>query len=201
MAHFITHFVTASPATYAIVFAIVAIDALVPFAQAEATVITAGVLAAQGKLLIWLIVVVAALGGLAGDNLSYLVGKLLGCRVARRFLSTEKLQRAEKGIRSQGAILILIARFIPVGRTATTLAAGTLEMRWRGFLAVDALAAFLWASYAAALGYVGGTSFEHSLWKPLLFALGMALVLAAAGETYRQVQKHRGKDILSGELH
>ena len=28
-----------------------------------------------------------------------------------------------------------------------------------------------------------------------------ALVLAAAGETYRQVQKHRGKDILSGELH
>jgi hypothetical protein len=45
---FVTHFVSASPATYAIVFGIVAIDSLLPFAQAEAVVITAAVLAAQG---------------------------------------------------------------------------------------------------------------------------------------------------------
>ena len=48
MSHLVTHFVSASPATYAIVFGIVAVDAVLPFAQAEAVVITAAVLAAQG---------------------------------------------------------------------------------------------------------------------------------------------------------
>jgi membrane protein DedA with SNARE-associated domain len=200
MSHFITHFVTASPATYAIVFGIVAIDALVPFAQAEATVITAAVLAAQGHLSLWLIIAVAALGGILGDNASYLVGKLLGCRVAEKLLSKQKLQRAERGVRKQGGILILVGRFIPVGRTATTLAAGTLGFPWLRFASFDALAAVLWASYASLLGYAGGSSFEHSLWKPLLLALGVAVLLAGAGEAYRRVQKHRGRDILSGQL-
>lgn len=200
MSHLITHVVSASPATYAIVLAIVAIDAILPFVQAEATVITAAVLAAQGHLIVWLIIAVAALGGLAGDNASYLLGNRVGCHAADKLLNKQRLRRAEVGVRSQGGILILIARFIPVGRTATTLAAGTLEMPWRRFLAADALAATLWASYAVMLGYVGGSSFAHSLWKPLLLALGIALLLAGAGEAYRRVQKHRGKDILSGQL-
>lgn len=200
MSHLITQFVTASPATYAIVFGIVAIDAILPFAQAEATVITAAVLAAQGSLLVWLVVIAAAAGGIVGDNASYLLGRVVGCRIAGRLLSRDRLRRAERGVKSKGWILIVIARFIPVGRTATTLAAGTLEMPWRRFFVADAVAAILWASYATTLGYAGGASFSHSLWKPLLLALGIAVVLAAAGEAYRRVQKHRGKDILSGEL-
>lgn len=200
MTHLITQLVSGSPVTYAVVFAIVAIDALLPFVQAEATVITAAVLAAQGHLVVWLVVVAAALGGLAGDNASYLLGNRFGCRAADKLLSRQRLQRAERGVRSQGAILILIARFIPVGRTATTFAAGTLKMSWRRFLAADARAATLWASYATMLGYAGGSSFSHNLWKPLLLALGLALLLAAAGEGYRRLQKRRGRDILSGEL-
>jgi hypothetical protein len=50
------------------------------------------------------------------------------------------------------------------------------------------------------LGYIGGSSFAHSLWKPLLLAPGMAFLLAAAGESYRRLQQHRGRDVLSGQL-
>ena len=200
MSHLVTHVVSASPATYAIVFGIVAVDAVLPFAQAEAVVITAAVLAAQGHLLIWLVALVAACGGIVGDNLSYLLGRLVGCRVANRLLGRGKLRRAERGVRKQGAVLILIARFIPVGRTATTLAAGTLEMDWRRFVVADAVAATLWAVYASLLGFVGGSSFAHSLWKPLVFALGLALLLAVAGEVYRRYARAHGRDLLSGQL-
>lgn len=200
MTHLITNFVSASPASYAIVLAVVAVDALLPFVQAEAVVITAAVLAAQGHLQIWLVILAAAAGGLAGDNASYLLGRLVGCRAANRFVSRERLRRAESGLRRRGVLLILIARFIPVGRTATTLAAGSLEMPWRRFLVADAVAATLWATYASMLGFIGGSSFAHSLWKPLLVALGMALLLAVAFESYRRLQQHRGRDLLSGQL-
>lgn len=196
----VTHFVSASPATYGIVVGIVAVDALLPFVQAEAVVLTAAVLAAQGHLLIWLIAAAAAVGGIAGDNTSYLLGSRVGCRLAERLLSKRRLQRAERGVRRQGGRLILVARFIPVGRTATTLAAGTLELPWRRFLVADVAAATLWAVYASMLGYAGGASFAHSLWTPLIFAFGIAALLAVGFEAYRRVQKRRGKDVLSGEL-
>lgn len=201
---FVTHFVTASPATYAIVFGIVAVDSLLPFAQAEAVVITAAVLAAQGHLLIWLLVPIVALAGIVGDNASYLVGRHVGCwivgKVMRSGRRRKQLKQAQAGIRDHGRLVIVVGRFLPIGRTLTTLAAGTLEMPWRRFLFADAIAATLWAVYASMLGYAGGSSFEHSLWKPLVFALGIAVLLALGIEVYRRVQKKRGHELLRGEL-
>jgi membrane protein DedA with SNARE-associated domain len=200
---FITHFVSASPATYAIVFGIVAIDSLLPFAQAEAVVITAAVLAAQGHLLLWLIIPLVALAGFVGDNASYVLGRLVGCRIAERLMPGKRrrrLEQAQAGIRHHGRLVIIVGRFLPIGRTLTTLAAGTLEMPWRRFAVADAIAAASWAVYASMLGYAGGSSFEHSLWKPLLFALGIAILLGVAIEAYRRVQKRRGHELLRGEL-
>lgn len=204
MSHLVTQLVSGSPWTYAIVFAVVAVDALLPFVQAEAVVITAGVLAAQGDLVIWPIVLVAALGGFVGDNGSYLLGRRFGCRLVDRFFAEgrrkERLGQARRGVQQQGGLLIVVARFLPIGRTLTTLAAGTLELPWRRFAVADAIAASLWAVYASMLGYAGGASFEHSLWKPLALALGIAALLGLAVEAYRRVQKRRGREILSGEF-
>ena len=201
---FVTHFVTASPATYAIVFGIVALDALLPFAQAEAVVITAAVLAAQGDLLIWPLIPLVAVAGFVGDNASYLLGRHVGEPIAARLNRSErrktKLRQAQVGIRDHGRLVVVIGRFLPIGRTLTTLTAGTLEMPWGRFAVADAIAAACWAVYATMLGYAGGSSFEHSLWKPLLFAFGIALLLALAIEAYRRVQKRRGRELLRGEL-
>jgi membrane-associated protein len=204
VSHVVTHLVSGSPTTYGIVFAVVAVDAVLPFVQAEAVVITAGVLAAQGDLIIWLVVIAAAVGGFAGDNGSYLLGRRFGCRVVDRFFAKgrrkERLEQARRGVQHQGGLLIVVARFIPVGRTVTTLAAGTLELPWRRFAVADAIAATMWAIYAAMLGYAGGASFENSLWKPLALALGIAFLLGLVVEGYRRVQKRRGREVLSGEF-
>ncbi|MBK5220050.1 MAG: DedA family protein [Thermoleophilia bacterium] len=111
-----------------------------------------------------------------------------------------RLEWAEAAIRKQGTALIVLGRFIPGGRTATTVAAGTLEMPYRRFLPADALAAVLWALYVSMLGYVGGSAFEDNIWLPLLIALGFAALITVAVEAWRRLQRRRGKDVLGEEL-
>jgi membrane-associated protein len=83
-------------------------------------------------------------------------------------------------------VIVVAARFIPGGRTATTFAAGTLEHPWRRFIAADATAAALWSIYTVSIGYLGGQAFEESLWKPLAVGLAVAALVAVAGEAARR---------------
>src|SRR2546425_13270136 len=66
LAHWLSHLVSNSPLTYAIVAADVALDAVFPFVQSEAVVISASVFASQGRLAIWLILPAAAIGAFVG---------------------------------------------------------------------------------------------------------------------------------------
>ena len=86
---------------------------------------------------------------------------------------------------------MVIPRFIPGGSTVVTLTAGTLHYPWRRFVAFDALAALIWALYAALLGYVGGRAFEDAPWKGLLLALGIAFAVAGGVEFVRWALKRR----------
>jgi membrane-associated protein len=171
--------------TYPAIVAAVAFDSLLPVAPGETVVITAGVLAANGDLSPILVICAGTVGSLLGDNCSYGLGASLGRRAERRFFSSLKargrIEWARRQLRERGAVIIVVARFVPGGRTATTFSAGTLEMPWRRFLAADALAAVLWATYMTLLGYFGGSAFEESLWKPML-AAGL-IVAAVAGRT------------------
>ena len=193
-----------SALTYPVVFAAAGLDVLFPLIPSETIVITASVLAAQGELLIWLLVPAVALGAFVGDNLCYLLGRTIGDPVADRIFRGEKgearLAWAEEALRRRGAILIGVGRFIPGGRTATTFAAGTLEMPYRQFAAADAFAAAVWALYICMLGYLGGETFQDDLWLPLLTSFACAMAVGAGFEAWRRIQRRKGKDILGDEL-
>jgi membrane-associated protein len=60
-------------------------------------------------------------------------------------------------------------------------------MPWRRFVAIDAVAAALWATYASLLGYFGGNAFTESLWKPLLAATLVGLAVATLAEVARRM--------------
>lgn len=178
--------------TYPAIVGAVALDSVIPLAPGEAVAITAGVLAADGELNVMLVFAAAALGGFLGDNFSYWLGASLGRRAERRLFGSERGQRqigwARRQLEQRGAVIIVAARFIPGGRTATTFSSGALEMPWRRFAAIDAVAASLWAAYATCLGYFGGTTFRESLWKPLLAAGLVALCVAASAEALRRLK-------------
>ena len=179
----------ASGWAYGIVFLLAYLDVLVPVVPSEASVITAGVVASAGGLYLPLIIVAAACGAFLGDNIAYLIGRRWGTRATKRFLRGGKAQRtldwAERQLTRRGGELIVVSRFIPGGRTAVTLAAGTLRFPWRRFAVFDALAALIWALYASLLGYFGGRAFENEAWKGLLLAFGLAFAVTGGVEVVR----------------
>ena len=186
--------VSGSDWSYLVVFAIAMLDAFFPLVPSEATAIAAGVVAGTGGLSVELVIVAAALGAIVGDNISFGLGHFLGARVERRFFTGEKAQKrlqwAQKTLDERGGYLIVVARFIPGGRTVTTFTAGFVEtFPWRRFLKFDVLAGVIWASYTVLLGYFGGKTFEEEPWKGLLLAFAIALAVTAAVEVVRHLRR------------
>lgn len=176
----LTALVSASPWTYAVVLGLAAADALFPLFPSETAAIAAGVLAGAGDLSIAFVIAAAATGAFIGDNSSYAVGRTAGQTATRPLFRGRKGQArrlwAERTLDRRGGYLIVVARFIPGGRTVTTLTAGVTRMRWPRFVGFAGVAAVLWASFAAGSGYVGGKAFEND---PLL-GLGAAFAVVAA---------------------
>jgi membrane-associated protein len=172
--------------TYAVVMIFALLDAIIPVVPSEATVITAGVVAATGDLSLPVVIVAAGVGAWLGDNTAYWLGRRFGERVTQRFFRGEKARKrldwTERQLDERGGELVAVGRFIPGGRTAVTLSAGLLLFPWRRFAAFDALAAAIWATYAGLLGYLGGHVFEDAPWKGLLLAFGLAIAVGGAVE-------------------
>ena len=185
----------ASGWAYAILFVFAFLDALIPIVPSETAVITAGVVAASGDLSLGLIIPAAAAGAFLGDNTAYFLGRRFGGRATERFFTGDKakhrLDWAEEQLDDRGGQLIVVARFIPGGRTAVTLSAGTLGYPWNRFALFDLAATLLWASYSALLGFYGGKTFE-SFWG-LVLALLTAFALAGATELVRWAIRRRRK--------
>jgi membrane protein DedA with SNARE-associated domain len=193
--HFTQLVSEASGWAYGVVFLLAYLDVLVPVVPSEASVITAGVVASTGGLYLPLLIAVAACGAFLGDNTAYLIGRRYGTRATQRFLHGGKAEKtlawAERQLTRRGGELIVVSRFIPGGRTAVTLAAGTLAFPWRRFAVFDAIAALIWAVYASLLGYFGGRAFENEAWKGLILALGLAFAVTGAVEAVRWYLRRR----------
>jgi len=190
--HSIVNALSNSAWSYGIVFGVSALDAFFPLVPSETTVIAAGVLAANGDLRIELILPAAAIGAICGDNVSFWIGRTLGERIADKLFAGSRrrhLDRAHRMLEERGGYLIVIARFIPGGRTAATFAAGSLNWAWRRFIVFDVAAGAIWGSYAGLLGYFGGKTFKDSPFKGFLVAFAIALTITFGVEVVRWVRK------------
>jgi membrane-associated protein len=186
----LTDLVSSSPWTYAVIFAIAALDALLPIVPSESTLIAAGVVAGVGDLHLAPVILLGAAGAFVGDNAGYGLGRALDDRV-RRLLFTgnrgrKRLEFVERAFERRGGSMILIGRFIPGGRTAVTFTAGATAYLYARFVVFAIVAALTWSTYATLLGYAGGKAYENEPLKALLLGFGIALVGAALIEATRR---------------
>ncbi|HXF97852.1 MAG TPA: DedA family protein [Gaiellaceae bacterium] len=181
--------------SYPLIFAVAAVDAFFPLVPSETLVVVGGNLASSGDLSLPLVLLAGAAGAILGDNVSYGIGSLVGERTVKRWFRTEKWHRrlewAEKTLEERGAYIIVVARFIPGGRTAVTFSAGYVGLPWRKFIAYDVLAGAVWGTYASLLGYFGGKTFEENPVWGLLIALAVALTAASLVEAIRHLRQRR----------
>ena len=182
---------------YVLIFAVVAGDAVLPLLPGETMVITGGVLATSGDLNLPLVFAVGAAGAFLGDSVCYWIGRKLGTRAAERFLRGERGKRsldwAERALDRRGRTLVAVARFVPGGRTAVSLVAGTTEFPWRTWALADLVGVTLWSAYSAGLGAIGGQTFENQTWKGLLLAFVLAAAIAGIIEGVRWLLQRRRK--------
>ncbi len=176
--------------SYLVIFAVSAIDAFFPLVPSESIVITAGTLASSGDLVLLGVIACASAGAIVGDNICYFIGSWAGERTVKRLFRSDRARHgfewAERQLETRGFYIIIIARFIPGGRTAITFASGyTHGMTWRRFIVADVVAGLLWGTYAALLGYLGGKTFEDAPWKGLLLGFGIAVGVAFGIEAVR----------------
>lgn len=171
---------SASPWIFLIAFAAAVVDGFFPPMPSETIVVGAAAFgAATGQPHLVLLAVCAAAGAFLGDNLTYLLGRRIGTerfRWMHRPRPRAAIDWARRSLDRRGTALILIARYIPVGRIAVNLVAGATRFPRRRFVAVSALAAATWAAYSVLIGAVAGVWFEDN---PLVGALvGIALAIA-----------------------
>lgn len=185
---------TGSVWTYPILFGICVGDAIFPAFPSETAMIVCGIQAARGNLSFSAVVAVGAAGAFIGDNGAYAIGRWAGQPFVDRFFSGERARKrldwAKGFLHERGSYVLVVARFVPGGRTATTFTAGLVHMHWlTRFVPFIFIAAVGWSLYGALLGYLGGRLFENHPFYALLVAFGIAASVTGTVEGARWLRK------------
>lgn len=148
---------------YVTIFILMMVESsVIPF-PSEVVVPPAAYSAAGGNLNIWLVIVSATLGAVAGAILNYVAAYFLGRPVIYRFansrlgrlclLSQEKIEKSEKYFNDNGAVATLTGRLIPGIRQLVSIPAGLAKMGFGKFILYTSLGACAWNAILAALGW------------------------------------------------
>jgi len=169
----------ASPWLALILFTVTVIDGFFPPIPSETVLVAAAAVSAStggGDLL--MLGLVAAVGAAVGDNIAFAIGRRVGTRRPawmRRPRISAAFDRAERALDQRSAMLILGARYIPVGRVAVNMSAGALGFSWRRFVPLSIVAGVSWSALSLSIGLLAGSWIED---QPLLSAgIGIAIAL------------------------
>lgn len=130
------------------------------FLPGDSLLITAGLIAAQGYLDIFVLNVSLILAAIIGDQVGYLFGKKTGPKLFNRekslLFDKDHLLKAKEFYEKYGGRAIIYARFVPFARTFAPIVAGVGQMNYSRFVTYNILGGILWVVSMTLLGYFFG---------------------------------------------
>jgi len=135
------------------------------FLPGDSLIFTAGVLASQGYLNIWILIGVLLIAAVLGDNFGYAFGKKVGPKIFKKedslLFNRENLTRANAFYQKHGPKALILARFMPVVRTFTPILAGVGIMNYRKFFTYNLIGGVIWTIALPLLGYFLGQTIPN----------------------------------------
>lgn len=163
---------------------------LFPFLPGDTLLFSLGVLGPHLPLPLPVLVLVATLAAIAGNEVGYVLGKAAGRRWFRedaRILKLKHLESAEAFFARYGGRALGLARFVPVARTYTPLVAGAARYPRRRFLGWNVLGAAAWTVSVALVGmWLGHVEFVAKNIDVLATLLVLASVAPLGIEALRR---------------
>jgi membrane protein DedA with SNARE-associated domain len=163
----------------------------------ETALIAGAVLASKGKLEIAIVIPLAALGAIVGDNIGYLIGHKGGRWLLQRpgpFLERRRqvLIVGEPFFHRHGPKAVFFGRFVLALRVWASWLAGATRMRWPAFLLWNALGGICWATGIGLLAYFLGQSAGNVVETFGFFGLGAVIFAIATGFiAHRRARRRR----------
>ena len=133
---------------------------LFPILPGDSLLVVSGIYAARGLFDIVLLQLVLIPAAIAGDAVSYYVGRKSGPRIFNkprsRLFRPEHVDKAHAFYERWGGVAIILARFMPIVRTYVPVIAGIAQMPYRRFATYNVIGAAGWVASMTLLGYFLG---------------------------------------------
>ena len=147
----------------------------------ESLMIAAAIFAAtRHEMNIFVLVFVAAVGAISGDQIGYGIGRWVGYPALHRFgcrmgVTPERIELWHYLFHRYGGRIVFFARFVALLRTFAALLAGANKMDWRTFLIWNSLGGIAWTSLYGFGAYLLGDAA-----KRVSGPMGIALAVVGA---------------------
>jgi membrane-associated protein len=164
------------------------VDLVIP---GEVGLVVAGA-AVRGEGPLGVAVAAGALGAVAGDSVSYLVGRHAGLRLVCRYRWMRrrlepKIERAQDFFARRGGVAVFLGRWVGALRAVVALVAGMGGMPYRRFLPWNVAASVLWVGTVVSLGYHFGGRLARAVDR---YGLVVSAVALAGLLTWWLVRRH-----------
>lgn len=187
--------IAGSPWIYPLLAVLIVVDAFFPPIPSEILLVSLAALAGSGSgPSLRILLLVAAVAAACGATVTFIAGQRVGMD-RWHWMRTERVaaafSRARQNLDRRPAVLLLTARFVPVGRVAVTFSAGALRFPLRRFLPLTVIAGAVWALYTVGIGWIAGSRLSHNPLLSVVVGVGLSLVIGLGIDLVRKWVRRR----------
>lgn len=162
LSHWLMHYGSIS------VFILLALGIIALPVPEETLMVLAGVLMSKGKINVIETGIAAYAGSICGITVSYLMGRLAGNYILKRYgnwigLTEKRLEQVHAWFERFGKWTLFIGYFVPGVRHFTGFTAGMAELEYKYFALFAYTGALVWVTVFLSLGYFVGDHWIHQI--------------------------------------